>query len=55
MKYMADKEPDIIKQCMLYLEAALYFLLYGNALEHSGDRDKPTYSKMYKETLSLIK
>lgn len=51
---MADKETDAIKQCMLYLEAALYFLLTGNAMGHDSVTEKAAFS-MLKDTLSLIK
>nr|CAI5848810.1 unnamed protein product [Callosobruchus analis] len=54
LKHMADKENDTIKQCMLYLEAVLYFLLTGNAMEHEKVTEKAAFT-MYKDTLSLIK
>ncbi|XP_017786951.1 PREDICTED: AF4/FMR2 family member 4 [Nicrophorus vespilloides] len=54
LKRSADKEGDTIKQCMLYLEAVLYFLLTGNAMEHENYSEKAAFT-MYKDTLSLIK
>ena len=54
MKHLADIESDPIKQCMQYLEAVLYFLLTGNAMEHGGIAEKAAFT-MYKDTLSLIK
>ncbi|KAF5294891.1 hypothetical protein FQR65_LT10689 [Abscondita terminalis] len=54
LKHLADKEPDTIKQCMLYLEAVLFFLLTGNAMEHESVTEKAAFT-MYKDTLSLIK
>lgn len=42
-------------QAMKYLEAVLYFILTGNAMEkHRVTNDGPTYT-MYKDTLQLIK
>lgn len=54
LKHMADKETDTIKQCMLYLEAVLYFLLTGNAMEYERVTEQAAFT-MYKDTLSLIK
>ncbi|KAK4887756.1 hypothetical protein RN001_004027 [Aquatica leii] len=54
LKHLADKEPDTIKQCMLYLEAVLFFLLTGDAMEHESVTEKAAFT-MYKDTLSLIK
>nr|CAH7738119.1 unnamed protein product [Callosobruchus chinensis] len=44
LKHMADKENDTIKQCMLYLEAVLYFLLTGNAMEHEKVTEKAAFT-----------
>ncbi|CAH2010064.1 unnamed protein product, partial [Acanthoscelides obtectus] len=44
LKHMADKENDSIKQCMLYLEAVLYFLLTGNAMEHEKVTEKAAFT-----------
>ncbi|XP_030766722.1 AF4/FMR2 family member 4 [Sitophilus oryzae] len=54
LKHMADKESDAINQCMLYLEAVLYFLLTGNAMEQEVVTEKAAFT-MYKDTLSVIK
>ncbi|KAL3267149.1 hypothetical protein HHI36_011288 [Cryptolaemus montrouzieri] len=53
LKHLADAETDTIKQCMLYLEAVLYFLLTGNAMEHESVTEKAAFT-MYKDTLALI-
>jgi hypothetical protein len=52
LKHAADKESDHLAQAMLYLEAVLYFLLTGGAMEPLTDKAAFT---MYKDTLSLIK
>lgn len=39
---------------MQYLEAVLYFLLTGNAMEQESVTEKAAFT-MYKDTLSLIK
>jgi hypothetical protein len=39
---------------MMYLEAALYFLLTGDAMETDSVTEKASYT-MFKDTLSLIK
>ena len=54
LKHSADREKDTIKQCMLYLEAVLYFLLTGNAMEHEIVTQNAAFT-MYKDTLNLIK
>ncbi|XP_042896559.1 putative uncharacterized protein DDB_G0282499 isoform X2 [Parasteatoda tepidariorum] len=54
LKHQADKEIDRMVQAMKYLEAVLYFILTGNAMEHSYiDTDR--VHTMYKETLTLIR
>lgn len=53
LKNQAYEETDTIKQCMLYLEAVLFFLLNGNAMEHEAVTEKSAFT-MYKDTLSLI-
>jgi hypothetical protein len=40
---------------MLYLEAVLYFLLYGDAMEKDVTSVEKAAFTMYKDTLSLIK
>lgn len=56
LKHRADKEQDPTAQGMQYLEAILYFLLTGNAMESESfsDLSKAAFT-MYKDTLSLIK
>lgn len=54
LKHGADKETDPTAQGMQYLEAILYFLLTGNAMEHESVTEKAAFT-MYKDTLSLIK
>lgn len=54
LKHMADRETDTIKQCMLYLEAVLFFLLTGNTMEQESVSEKAAFT-MYKDTLALIK
>ncbi|XP_011684561.1 PREDICTED: AF4/FMR2 family member 4-like [Wasmannia auropunctata] len=54
LKHNADEEIDLTAQGMKYLEAALYFLLTGDAMEQDSVSDKASYT-MYKDTLSLIK
>ncbi|XP_050307924.1 AF4/FMR2 family member lilli isoform X2 [Anthonomus grandis grandis] len=54
LKHLADKETDPTDQCMLYLEAVLFFLLTGNAMEQEPITEKAAFT-MYKDTLSLIK
>ncbi|KAF4523375.1 hypothetical protein B566_EDAN005532 [Ephemera danica] len=54
LKHAADREADHTAQCMLYLEAVLYFLLTGMAMESESVTEKAAFT-MYKDTLSLIK
>jgi len=54
LKHNADEETDLTAQGMMYLEAALYFLLTGDAMESDPVTEKASYT-MYKDTLSLIK
>lgn len=54
LKHAADKESDNLSQAMLYLEAVLYFLLTGDAMEKETVTEKAAFT-MYKDTLSLIK
>ncbi|XP_036147484.1 AF4/FMR2 family member lilli isoform X2 [Monomorium pharaonis] len=54
LKHNADEENDLTAQGMMYLEAALYFLLTGDAMESDPLTEKASYT-MYKDTLSLIK
>lgn len=53
LKRLADNETDTIKQCMLYLEAVMHFLLTGNAMEHEHN-EKSAFT-IYRATLNLIK
>lgn len=54
LKHLADKEGDRTMQAVKYLEAVLYFILTGNAMEHNHADLDNTFN-MYKETLTLIK
>ncbi|GIY33349.1 hypothetical protein CDAR_452781 [Caerostris darwini] len=54
LKHQADKEIDRVIQAMKYLEAVLYFILTGNAMEHSYIETDRVHT-MYKETLTLIR
>lgn len=52
LKHAADAETDLLQQAMLYLEAAVYFLLTSVAMEREVEKAAFT---MYKDTLHLIK
>lgn len=54
LKHEADREVHRTSQAVKYLEAVLYFILTGNAMEH-GRADLDNVYRMYKETLTLIK
>ncbi|KAH6936829.1 hypothetical protein HPB50_023230 [Hyalomma asiaticum] len=54
LKHEADREVHRTAQALKYLEAVLYFILTGNAMEHSR-ADLDNVYRMYKETLNLIK
>uniref|UniRef100_A0A224YQX2 AF4/FMR2 family member lilli n=1 Tax=Rhipicephalus zambeziensis TaxID=60191 RepID=A0A224YQX2_9ACAR len=54
LKHEADREVHRTAQAVKYLEAVLYFILTGNAMEHSR-ADLDNVYRMYKETLNLIK
>ncbi|XP_063987686.1 AF4/FMR2 family member lilli isoform X3 [Diachasmimorpha longicaudata] len=54
LKHSADQECELTAQGMLYLEAVLYFLLTGHAMESDPVTDRASFT-MYKDTLSLIK
>lgn len=54
LKHEADREVHRTAQAVKYLEAVLYFILTGNAMEH-GRADLDNVYRMYKETLNLIK
>lgn len=53
LKHVADATRDHLTQAMKYLEAVLYFLLTGTALERVSKED--TAFTMFSETLNLIK
>lgn len=53
LKHIADGEADRSMQAMKYLEAALYFILSGRAMENDHDTSAPL--TMYKDTLNFIK
>lgn len=54
IKHAADRETDRTVQACKYLEAVLYFILTGNAMELSGNEIEKV-CVMYKETLNLIR
>lgn len=54
LKHAADAETEPLAQAILYLEAAVYFLLTGVAMEKDPITEKAAFT-MYKDTLSLIK
>jgi hypothetical protein len=54
IKHAADRETDRTVQACKYLEAVLYFILTGNAMELSGNETEKV-CVMYKETLNLIR
>lgn len=54
LKHAADKATESLAQAMLYLEAVLYFLLTGTAMERETVTFKAAFT-MFKDTLSLIK
>ncbi|XP_074110538.1 AF4/FMR2 family member lilliputian isoform X3 [Cotesia typhae] len=54
LKHSADEECELTAQCMLYLEAVLYFLLTGQAMESDPLTERSAFT-MYRDTLSLIK
>lgn len=52
---MANRETDHTAQCMQFLEAVLYFILTGNAMEQDrGVTEKSVYT-MYRDSLNLIR
>lgn len=55
LKHAADRETDRTVQARKYLEAVLYFILTGNAMEQRSCNDLEKVFIMYKETLSLIR
>ncbi|XP_012273685.2 serine/arginine repetitive matrix protein 2 [Orussus abietinus] len=54
LKHSADEERELTAQSMLYLEAVLYFLLTGHAMESDPVTERASFT-MYKDTLSLIR
>ncbi|XP_037813448.1 AF4/FMR2 family member lilli isoform X2 [Lucilia sericata] len=53
-KHAADREQNTFNQVTLYLEAVVYFLLSGAAMEQHSRSEDAAWT-MYKDTLSLIK
>ncbi|XP_073823789.1 AF4/FMR2 family member lilliputian isoform X2 [Musca autumnalis] len=53
-KHAADREQNTFNQVALYLEAVVYFLLSGAAMEQHSRSEDPAWT-MYRDTLSLIK
>lgn len=55
LKHAADKQQtDRTLQAVQYLEAVLFFILTGNAMEHDRMTEKAAFT-MYKDTLNLIR
>lgn len=54
LKHAADAETDHLKQAMIYLEAVLYFLLTGIAMERELENGKVAFV-MFADTLTLVK
>ncbi|XP_063302243.1 AF4/FMR2 family member 4-like [Pelobates fuscus] len=54
VKHKADALSDRFEKAVLYLDAVLFFIECGNALEKSVDESKSPF-RMYGETLELIK
>lgn len=51
LKHAADRQQnDTLAQAMTYLQAVLYFLLTGNAMDR-----EPSAFTMFKDTLKLIR
>ncbi|KAK7072796.1 Has a role in transcriptional regulation [Halocaridina rubra] len=55
LKHNADAETDRCRQGMKYLEAALYFILSGKAMEHDCETEPSASLRIYTDTLSFIK
>ncbi|XP_055680353.1 AF4/FMR2 family member lilli-like isoform X2 [Lutzomyia longipalpis] len=54
LKHAADKETEHLAQAMTYLEAVLYFILTGDAMEKESLTERSAFT-MYKDTLKLIR
>ena len=52
--YFGTFQADRTLQAMQYLEAVLFFILTGNAMEHDRVTEKAAFT-MYKDTLNLIR
>lgn len=56
LKHAADRETDRTAQACRYLEAVLYFILTGNAMEQkNASNDVEKVCQMYKDTLNLAR
>lgn len=53
-KHAADDEQNTFNQVTLYLEAVVYFLLSGAAMEQHRTSENAAWT-IYKDTLALIK
>lgn len=53
-KHAADREQNSFNQVTLYLEAVVYFLLTGAAMEQHSRSEEAAWT-MYRDTLTLIK
>jgi len=54
LKHGADRQGERTLQAMQYLEAVLFFILTGNAMENDRVTEKAAFT-MYKDTLNLIR
>ncbi|XP_033223420.1 AF4/FMR2 family member 4-like isoform X6 [Belonocnema kinseyi] len=55
LKHSADEECDLTAQGMMYIEAVMYFILTGYAMETDDQGGGRASFTMYKDTLHLIK
>ncbi|XP_064095081.1 AF4/FMR2 family member 1-like isoform X2 [Macrobrachium nipponense] len=55
LKHTADAEADRSVQVMKYLEAALYFILSGKAMENDPKTEESASLRIYKDTLNFIR
>lgn len=53
LKHLGNTVSSPMEQCLLYLEAVLYFLLTGDAMEKAESTEAAVF-KMFEDTLSII-
>lgn len=54
LKHLADTVSDPIEQCPLYMDAVLYFLFRGDAMEKERRTEVAVFT-MFQDTLFIIK